>query len=40
MNVLEMEVLEAEMNSDAVKEWDKKIILRIAPKQLRLLNKN
>ena len=40
MNVLDMEALEAEMTSDAAKEWDKKIIVRILSMQLRLLNKN
>ena len=39
MNVLYMEALEAEMTSDAAKEWDKKIIVRIASMQLNLLNK-
>ena len=29
MNVLNMEAFEAEMYSDATKEWDKKIIVRI-----------
>ncbi len=40
MKVLEMEALEAEMTSDAAKEWDEKIIVRIPSMQLRLLNKN
>jgi len=35
-----MEVLEAEMTSDAAKELDKKIIVRILSMQLSLLNKN
>ena len=39
MNVLDMEALEAEMTSDAAKEWDKKIV-RIQSMQLSLLNKN
>ena len=40
MNVLDMKTLEAEMTSDAAKEWDKKIIVRIQSMQLSLLNKN
>ena len=40
MNVLDMETLKAEMNSDLAKEWDKKIIVRIPSMQLSLLNKN
>ena len=40
MNFLDMEALEAEMTSDASKEWDKKIIVRILSMQLSLLNKN
>ena len=39
LNVLDMEALEAEMTSDAAKEWDKKIIARITSMQLSLLNK-
>ena len=39
MNVLDMEVLEAEMTSDAAKEWDKKIIVRILYIRLNLLHK-
>ena len=39
MNVLDMEALEAEMTSDATKEWDKKIIVRILFMQLSLFNK-
>ena len=35
-----MEALEAEMTSDAAKEWDEKIIVRIPSMQLSLLNKN
>ena len=35
-----MEALESEMTSDAAKEWDKKIIVRILSMQLSLLNKN
>ena len=40
MNVLYMEALEAEMTSDAAKEWDKKIIVRILSMQLSVFNKN
>ena len=40
MDVLDMEALKAEMPSDAAKEWDKKIIVRIPSMQLSLLNKN
>ena len=40
MNVLDMKALEAEMTSDADKEWDKKVIVRILSMQLSLLNKN
>ena len=40
MNVLVTEALLAEMTSDAAKELDKKIIVRIASMQLSLLNKN
>ncbi len=40
MNVLDMEALEAVMTSDAAKEWDKKIIVRIPSMQLSLFNKN
>ena len=39
MNFLDMEALEAEMTSNAAKEWDKKIIARILSMQLSLLNK-
>ena len=39
MNVLDMEALEAEMTSDAAKEWDKKIIVRISSMQSSLLKK-
>ena len=39
LNVLDMEALEAEMTSDAAKEWDKKIIARTTSMQLSLLNK-
>ena len=39
MNVLDMQALEAEMTSDAAKEWDKKIIVRVPSMQLSLLNK-
>jgi len=35
-----MEAFEAEMTSDASKEWDKKIIVWIPSMQLSLLNKN
>ena len=40
MNALDMEALEAEMTSDAAKDWDKKTIVRIPSMQLSLLNKN
>ena len=40
MKVLDMKVLEAEMNSDAAKEWDKKIYVRITSMQVSFLNKN
>jgi len=40
MKVLDMKALEAEMTSDAAKEWDKKIILRILFMQLSVFNKN
>ncbi len=40
MNFLDMEALEAEMTSDASKECDKKIIVRILSMQLSLLKKN
>ena len=40
MNVLDMEVIEAEMTSDAAKEWNKKIIVGISSIQLTLLYKN
>ena len=39
LNVLDMDALEAEMTSDAAKEWDKKIIAKIESMQLSLLNK-
>ena len=39
MNFLDMEALEAEMTSDASKECDKKIIVRILSMQLSLLKK-
>ena len=34
-----MEALEAEMTSDATKEWDKKIIVRLLSMKFNLLNK-
>ena len=40
LNVLDMEALEAEMTSDAAKERDKKIIVRILFMQMSLFNKN
>ena len=40
MNPLDMEALEAEINSVSSKEWDKKIIVKIPSMQLSLLNKN
>ena len=36
MNVLDMEALEAEINSASSKEWDKKIIVKIPSMQFSL----
>ena len=40
MNVLDMKALEAEMTSDAAKEWDKENNCNDTSMQLSLLNKN
>ena len=39
-NVLDIEALEAEMPSDAAKEWNKKLIVRIPSIRLTLLYKS